>query len=199
MRGAAIRAVQLNGSSACGVESGSIHLYAGINDTPSVGALESESSHGTPPFRASYRQGIMVNRPLTNNCEPAGQETAMLAFSRDYDDEPCPISDRALARLYSANECSLPELVDAMEPEIKPALALFCYRRAHLQSVGLAIAASCEETHLVSVGGSAGTALFARSREKPHVVQIKSASPFRRKITLSSGPLWNRPFEDEAE
>jgi hypothetical protein len=122
---------------------------------------------------------------------------SMLAFSRDYDDEPCPISDRALAKLYSANKSSLPELVDALEPEIKPVLALFCYRRAHLQSVGLAIAASCEETQLVSFGGNAGTALFARSREKPDVVEIRPTSPFRRKITLASGPLWNRPFEDE--
>lgn len=123
----------------------------------------------------------------------------MLAFTHDHDDEACPISDLALAKLYSANEGSLPELLNAIEPEIKPALALFCYRRAHLQTVGLALAANCDETQLVSFGGNAGTALFARSREKHDRVQIKPASPFRRKITLATGPIWQRPFEDEAE
>ena len=97
----------------------------------------------------------------------------MRAPSGDYDDEPCPISDHALAELYSAHARSLPGLLDAIEPEIKPALAFFCYRRAHLHTVGLAIAASCDETQLVSFGGSAGTALFTRSREEHDFLQIK--------------------------
>lgn len=122
----------------------------------------------------------------------------MSAFCGDFDDA-CPISDRALATLYSANEGSLPKLLDAIGSEIKPALAFYCYRRAHLETVGLAIAASCDETQLVSFGGAAGTALFAKSREERGIVQIKPTSPFRKRITLASGPMWSRPFEDEAQ
>jgi hypothetical protein len=89
----------------------------------------------------------------------------MLSVCRPLDDDPCPVSDHVLAQLYGANEFSLQGLLDAIDPEIKPALAFFCYRRAHLQTVGLAIAANCDESELVCLGGDAGTALFARSRE----------------------------------
>lgn len=124
----------------------------------------------------------------------------MVSFSYEYEDEPCPISEHDLATLHGANDASLKELLDAMVPEIKPALALFCYRRAHLETVGLAIAAVCDETDLVSFGGKAGTALFARSREIRDFMPIKSASPVRRKIALASGPMWSRSFEkDEVE
>jgi hypothetical protein len=102
----------------------------------------------------------------------------MLSFCPDFDDDACPVSDHVLAQLFSARERSLPGLLDTVDPEVKAALAFFCYRRAHLQTVGLAIAASCDESELVSFGGRAGTALFARSREgrrsgdpKPHFQQ----------------------------
>lgn len=123
----------------------------------------------------------------------------MLSLCRDLDDDACPISDLALARLYTANKGSLPGLLDAIEPEIKPALAFFCYRRAHLQSVGLAIAASCDEDELVSFGGRAGTVLFARSRDEREIMETTPAAPFRRKITPPAGFVCSQPFEQEAE
>lgn len=115
----------------------------------------------------------------------------MLAFSFDYDDEPCPISDDALADLYAAKHGSLAGLLDDLEPEIRPALALFCYRRAHLQTIGLAVAACCGEAELASFGGSAGTALYARSREGQIFALAAPASQSRRKVSLARGPLWN--------
>jgi len=45
----------------------------------------------------------------------------MLSVCHDLDD----VSDRVLAQLYSANEGSLRRLLDAIDPEIKPALAFF--------------------------------------------------------------------------
>lgn len=95
----------------------------------------------------------------------------MLSFCRDFDDDASPISDDALAKLFGAKEGSLPQLLDTIEPEVKLALAFFCYRRVHLQAVGLAIAASCDEMELVSFGGRAGTVLFARSREQRNHVK----------------------------
>jgi hypothetical protein len=120
----------------------------------------------------------------------------MLSHCCAYDDA-CPVSDYVLGKLYSANECSFRGLLDAIKPEIKPALAFFCYRRAHLQAVGLAIAASCDESELVYFGGEAGTVLFARSREQWSFVQAKPTNPFRRNITLAGGPMRPLPFDNE--
>jgi hypothetical protein len=100
----------------------------------------------------------------------------MLSFCRNFDDDGCPVPDGMLAKLLTANELSLPGLLDCIEPEIRPALAFFCYRRAHLQRVGLALAASCDESELVFLGGKAGVALFARSREQLALVRSKAAS-----------------------
>ncbi len=113
----------------------------------------------------------------------------MQSVGRAFDDDECPVSDDVLTKLYRANEYSLRQLLEAVEPDIKPALAFFCYRRAHLQTVGLAIAASCDESELVYFGGKAGTALYARSREDGDFVEPRPAYPSRRKITLASGPL----------
>jgi hypothetical protein len=123
----------------------------------------------------------------------------MLSFCRDMDEEACPIADHVLAKLYSATENILTALVDAIEPDIKPALAFFCYRRAHLQAVGLAIAASCNESELVSFGGRAGAALFARAREERDVAQRSSGYAFRRKVTPPPGFVCRRPFDQETE
>jgi hypothetical protein len=72
--------------------------------------------------------------------------------------------------------------------------ALFCYRRSHLHSIGLAIAASCDKDSLVWAGGSVGAFVFACSREaSPREVQ--SARADRRKITLATGVL--RMFADD--
>lgn len=123
----------------------------------------------------------------------------MQTFGRDLEDDACPVSDHVLAQLCRADEHSLPGLLDAIERKIKPALAFFCYRRAHLQTVGLQIAASCEEGQLISFAGpEAGTALFGRAREKCPFVQTRHY-PFRRKITLATGPIWSTPFEQEAD
>ena len=121
----------------------------------------------------------------------------MLSVCRPFDDDPCPVSDQVLAQLHGATEFSLQGLLDAIAPQIKPALAFYCYRRAHLETVGLAIAANCDESDLVWLGGEAGTALFVRSREAWNYVQVKPASPYRRKITLASGPIRDWPFEEE--
>jgi hypothetical protein len=124
----------------------------------------------------------------------------MLSFCRDFDEDACPISDDVLAKLFRANEdTSIAALLDAIEPEIKPRLAFFCYRRAHLQTVGLAIAARCDESELVSFGGRAGTVLFERSRQVRDFVPTRPAYPSTRKITPPTGFLCRHPFEQEAD
>jgi hypothetical protein len=106
-------------------------------------------------------------------------------------DDQCPISEETLAKLYRGDPRGLAELITTVESDVRALLALYCYRRAHLESIGLAIAASCEKDDLSAVGGNAGAALFERSRRAfpPSIAE--------RKVSLSSGPLCNIKFVDE--
>jgi hypothetical protein len=67
-------------------------------------------------------------------------------------------------------------------------LALYCYRRAHLQSIGFAISASCEQFDLEEYGGYAGKVLFEISRNAPDELHPPRYLD-RRKVTLSTCAL----------
>ena len=97
-------------------------------------------------------------------------------------EEKCPVDESLLGELYRSSSQGLHALVETITPASRARLALYCYRRAHLSDLGLAIASTCEQQDLVSIGGEAGSALFVRSRTAPAIVQEK-----RRKITLSNG------------
>src|SRR5262249_61353334 len=84
--------------------------------------------------------------------------------SRDaYESDFCPVRDELLGEMYRASESGLPRLVESVAPEARARLALFCYRRSHLHSLAVAIAASCSERELVGNGGPGGATLHARS------------------------------------
>src|SRR6185436_1919426 len=74
-------------------------------------------------------------------------------------------------------------------PDVRAALAMYCYRRGHLKGIGLAIASTCNLYDLETVGGTAGAALFARSRETAPPPPVASQYVARQKITLASGSL----------
>ena len=117
------------------------------------------------------------------------------AFENDF----CPVRDELLGEMYRASEHGLPRLVESVSPDIRAMLALFCYRRSHLHSLALAIAASCTERELISLGGRVGSTLYAMSRE-PAARATSSASGGRKPITLSTKPLSTfRPLEDELD
>ena len=104
-------------------------------------------------------------------------------------DEPCPVTDQMLGEMYRAGAHGLNELIATVSPKARALLAVFCYRRAHLASIGLAIAASCEEDDLTSLGGNAGAMLFERSRKAPQSRLADAGTSNRRKITVAVGPL----------
>jgi len=113
-------------------------------------------------------------------------------------EEPCPVADQTLGELYRSHRQGLAALVQTVSPDVRAMLALYCYRRAHLQSLGLVIAASCSEDELIEAGGHAGAALFALSRKAPP--QAADQASGRRKITLSSGPLTTiAPLDDDID
>jgi hypothetical protein len=114
------------------------------------------------------------------------------------EDELCPVADQMLGEMYRASEHGLNELIASVSPEARALLALYCYRRAHLASIGLAIAATCEEDDLTSLGGNAGSTLFERSREAPRPSLSDTRVHGRRKISLSAGSLRElRPVEED--
>jgi hypothetical protein len=90
----------------------------------------------------------------------------------------------ALTGLHQAASQSAADMVAALSASERARLAVFCYGRVHLNTIGLAIAATCELDHLIAASGSAaaGRALFARSREtaKP------AGKQGRRAITLAT-------------
>lgn len=111
-------------------------------------------------------------------------------------EEPCPVADQTLGDLYRSHRLGLATLAETVSPDVRAMLALYCYRRAHLQSLGLTIAGGCSEDELVEAGGPAGAALFALSRKASAPEQVAG----RRKITLSSGPLTTiAPLEDDID
>jgi hypothetical protein len=122
--------------------------------------------------------------------------------SRDaYENDFCPVRDELLGEMYRANENGLPQLVESVSSDVRAMLALFCYRRSHLHSLALAIAASCSERELIQLGGRVGSTLYALSREAPAMRGAPSTSYGNRKpITLSTKPLSTfSPVEDELE
>ena len=108
---------------------------------------------------------------------------------RSVEDEPCPVTAQMLGEMYRADAHGLDELIATISPTARALLAVYCYRRAHLASIGLAIAATCDEDDLTSLGGNAGAMLFERSRNAPQPSLADSRPSNRRKITLAVGPF----------
>jgi hypothetical protein len=122
-----------------------------------------------------------------------------MRINRDSDSDLCPVSDDMLGELYRASKEGLPELIDTVSPDVRAALACYCYRRSHLRALGLVIASTCDQHDLIESGGTAGAALVARSRE---VVAAPPTSLYmaRQRITLASGPLRkNLPIDDDPD
>jgi hypothetical protein len=116
------------------------------------------------------------------------------------EDEPCPVPDEMLGKMYRSSAHGLDELIATVPPTARALLAIYCYRRAHLASIGLMIAATCEKDDLASSGGNVGTVLFERSRETPQLSSTDTHATGKRKITLANEPLRQlRPIDDEGE
>ena len=106
---------------------------------------------------------------------------------RELNEEPCPVADSVLGQLYRASPHGLAELIDTVSPDVRAALAVYCYRRAHLASIGLAIAASCEEDDLAWAGGNLGSDLYVKARTADAAPETGHSQ--RRKVSLSSGTI----------
>ena len=99
----------------------------------------------------------------------------------------CPVGDEMLGAMYRASEHGLPALIESVPPLTRAMLALFCYRRSHLQPLALVIAASCEERDLVHWGAALGAVLYAKAKDAD--ARSLPQATGRGKITLPTKPL----------
>jgi hypothetical protein len=97
-------------------------------------------------------------------------------------EEECPVADSLLGTLYRSGPEGLPVLVESIPSSIRAILAVYCFRREHLRSLGLAIASTCDVDDLVKFAGKLGAAIFAQAHE------VQERSPISR-ITLCREPL----------
>jgi hypothetical protein len=102
------------------------------------------------------------------------------------DNDGCPVPDELIGRLYGAPMHRIDGLVSPLPSGPRGHLAAFCYGRAHLRDIGLAIAATCDLETLVNAGGRAGNSLFAASRERPHEVKQPFSWSRRSRISLAT-------------
>ena len=103
-------------------------------------------------------------------------------------EETCPVPENLLGQLYRANSHGLDSLIAAVPAKTRAMLALYCHRRTHLQSISLAVAASCEERDLEDIGGHAGRVLFEKARAAPEDVR-PSHYVERKNVSLSRGTI----------
>lgn len=106
-------------------------------------------------------------------------------------EETCPVPESMLGELYRVSPHGLSGLIESVPANTRAMLAVYCFRRAHLASIGLAIAASCDEGDLAEHGGNLGSDLFIKSRQS-HATRESFPSQ-RRKISLSTGPIRQLP------
>jgi hypothetical protein len=110
----------------------------------------------------------------------------MASLGWDLADDACPVSDELLGELCRADNLVVPRFVSTLAPDTRALLALFCYRRSHLHSMGLAIGAICDEHNLVQAGHGVGRFLFASCREVSPTIVPETR---RGTITLARGVL----------
>ena len=113
------------------------------------------------------------------------------------DDQTVP--EDLIGRLYRATESSVFEMLPDLSLQDRAYLAMFCYRKSHLHRIGLAIAATCDESVLVQTWGTAlGQTLYAQSREAPPA-PARAPGQHRSKITLATlgGSSWVAAGDEE--
>ena len=111
---------------------------------------------------------------------PAARQNS-LQFDNDQ-----PVPAELAERLYRAGESQVGDLVSGFSATQRANLAVYCYHKAHLHRVGLAIAATCDRSVLELTWGRAlGKALFEQSRE-PALAPTRATHPYRRAVTLAT-------------
>ena len=112
-------------------------------------------------------------------------------------DEGSLVPEELIGRLRHASETTIIDLVERYTTRERANLAMFCYRKAHLRSIGLAIAATCDLSSLVQCWGTLlGQTIFTQSRGSSFDHNPLGPT-HRNKITLArSAGRTRQPFFD---
>jgi len=104
----------------------------------------------------------------------------------------------ALNRLYGAATETVREITADLTESERAQLAVFCYGRAHLNTIGLAIATTCTLEHLTAAAhsGTAGRTIFSQSRDR--LALAEKPLPGRR-VPISLATSASRRFAVAAE
>ncbi len=87
----------------------------------------------------------------------------MQVSAEPIDFETCPVPDSVLRRLLG-NTLSVAAELGAELPETqRAALAVFCYRRAHMRPLGLVLAKKCDRRALVREAGLPGELIHVQA------------------------------------
>jgi hypothetical protein len=115
------------------------------------------------------------------------------------------VPEELIALLVRATETTIADLTERFTARQRANLAVFCYHKAHLRRVGLALAATCDRPALVGQWGTVlGDAIYAQSRDQaePHRPRV----PNRPKVTLATSaggfpamPDFDVDMEDSAD
>jgi len=112
-------------------------------------------------------------------------------------DQPVP-ADLA-ERLYRAGEGRVADLVAGFSATQRADLAVYCYHKAHLHRIGLAIAATCERSVLeLTWGRTLGKVLFDQSREMV-LAPAPTGNPYRPAVTLATLSAMPAELDDEED
>jgi hypothetical protein len=99
------------------------------------------------------------------------------------EEDQCPVPLELLGRLLVSSPIVVDEEIASMPVARRVSLALFCYSRCHLRDLALRIAATCDQSSLVSAAGHAGAVL--RSQALAGMPEAQSPAQGRRRITLA--------------
>lgn len=103
------------------------------------------------------------------------------------------VPEELIGRLHRATDTTILDLMAKFTAQERANLAMFCYHKAHLRRIGLAIAATCDLPSLVQQWGTVlGHAIFTQSRGGATDPDPARAS-HRPKVTLARSAGGNRP------
>jgi hypothetical protein len=114
-------------------------------------------------------------------------------------DNEQPVPADLAERLYRAGEGRVADIVAGFSATQRADLAVYCYHKAHLHRIGLAIAATCERTTLeLTWGRTLGKALFDQSRELT-LASTPATNSYRPAVTLATLSAMQAELNDEED
>lgn len=78
---------------------------------------------------------------------------------------PCPVDEKSLTQYNSQSPKDTIAIAAKLPPMQRARLSQFCYSKAHLHSLALHIASTCDQRTLEEVFGRAGKIVFDQSRD----------------------------------